>query len=49
MLEAFLVCSGAVFDLGNWTSLFDRADVALRFSVGLGLSWMLVTPFGNGG
>lgn len=49
MLEAFLACSGAVFERGNGTSGLGRADVVLRFRVGRALSWMLVTLFGNAG
>jgi len=49
MLEAFLACSGAVFERGDGTSGFGRADVVLRFRVGRALSWMLVTLFGNAG
>lgn len=36
-LKAFLVCSGAVFERGNWASTFDCVDVVLRCSVGLAL------------
>ena len=49
MLEAFLACSGAVFERGNWALGFGRADVVLRCRVGRALSWVLATLFGNAG
>ena len=49
MLEAFLACSGAVFERGNRSSGLGRADVVLRFRVGRALSWRLVTLLGNAG
>jgi hypothetical protein len=49
MLGAFLACSGAVFERGNWAPVFGWEDVVLRCMVGRALSWVLVTLFGNVG